>query len=597
MNTRRCHGDVGRQPLVVASARANRSLTVAARTRGRSLTGAVRTRCRSLTVAVLIGCLALLSGVTVAWAGPGDVQRTLDSPSKYPAGLATDGTHLYVLDWREAQVHQVAVADGGLVRTFAAPTLRPHGLACSGDTLYVSDDGTGRVFALRLADGRVTGLFDAPGPRAVGLAYAGDALFLLEGRSGRIYKVMPEDGTILRDFAAPTPSSTHLAWDGTYLWVADRVKDEIYLVEPKDGHVLGIVTAPGPYPAGLAWLDGHLWNVDFQTRKLYQLVVRDDVKYQLREPRRARVEYLWTLYNYGPGDLLDLTVHLALPPKLPAQELLSEIQLSDPPTEMVVDRYDQRCAAYRLARVAAGTRLQRSYHVEAQVSAIRYLVFPEQAGTLTDIPPEIREKYTADGSRYRIDSPFIRKTVQEVVGDETNCYWIARKVYNHVIDRLEYEMVGGWDVPEVVLKRGTGSCSEYTFAFIALCRAAGLPARYQGSVVVRGDDASIDEAHHRWAEIYLPNYGWVPVDANRGDAKLPADQARGFGELSNRFLITTQSGGGSECLAWSYNAFAQYQATGYCRVDEVSFGFWEPLGPTDKETVPEQATIRAGCQP
>ena len=138
-------------------------------------------------------------------------------------------------------------------------------------------------------------------------------------------------------------------------------------------------------------------------------------------------------------------------------------------------------------------------------------------------------------------------------------------------------MVGGWDVPEVVLKRGSGSCSEYTFSFVALCRAAGLPARYQGSIVVRGDDASIDESFHRWAQIYLPRYGWVPVDANAGDKPSPADQCRGFGGLSNRFLITTQSGGDSEYLRWGYNSFSSYQATGYCKIEEDNFGLWEPL--------------------
>ena len=95
--------------------------------------------------------------------------------------------------------------------------------------------------------------------------------------------------------------------------------------------------------------------------------------------------------------------------------------------------------------------------------------------------------------------------------------------------------------------------------------------------MVRGDDASIDEAFHRWAQIYLPNYGWVPVDANRGDAASPADQARGFGGLSNRFLITTQGGGDSEYLAWGYNSHAKYKSTGYCNVQQDNFGFWEPL--------------------
>ena len=187
--------------------------------------------------------------------------------------------------------------------------------------------------------------------------------------------------------------------------------------------------------------------------------------------------------------------------------------------------------------------------------------------------------------------------MKKIVGDEKNPYWIARKISDFIIGSLEYEMIGGWDVPEVVLKRGSGSCSEYTYSFVALCRAAGLPARYQGSIVVRGDDASVDEAFHRWAQIYLPNYGWVPVDANRGDAKSPADQARGIGELSNRFLITTQGGGDSEYLGWGYNGFASYKTTGYCKIEQEHFGFWEPPETVETTAAPDPAPHKCAPKP
>ncbi|MBU0616385.1 MAG: transglutaminase domain-containing protein, partial [Planctomycetes bacterium] len=435
-----------------------------------------------------------------------------------------------------------------------------------------------------------------PGSRATGLAHAGDALFILEGRSRQIYKVVPTDGTILGYFPVPDRSCTCLAYDGEHLWVSNRMKDELYMVDPESGMVLGILDAPGPYPAGVAWLDGRLWNVDFQNRKLYQLVTDDEQKYRLSDTREARVEYLWALYNYGPGDVRDLAVNLAIPERLPNQELLSEIQYSASPTRIATDRWGQPCAVFELGTVGAGSRQPLSYAVNAKISAIRYLIDPAKTGTLEDIPQDIRKAYTVDGSRYRINTPYIQETARKIVGDERNPYWIARKIFNFMIESLEYEMVGGWDVPEVVLKRGTGSCSEYTFAFIALCRAAGLPARYQGSVVVRGDDASIDEAFHRWAEIYLPNYGWVPVDANKGDAKSPADQARGFGELANRFLITTRSGGDSEYLQWSYNSFAVYKATGYCNTVEENFGFWEPLEGPEKTPAVIDAQSPTQCQ-
>jgi len=513
---------------------------------------------------------------------PGDVEATIEAPCRYPTGLATDGTNLFVADWREAKIFQFAV-DGAVLRQWDAPTLRPHGLAYHDGLLYVSDDHTGGIYALRLDGGVVEHAFEAPNVRATGLAWAGEAMFVLAG--GKIYKILPEDGTILGYFPAPKGSCRCLTFDGTYLWVSDRISDEIYMVDPDREKVVGILDAPGPYAAGVAWLDHRLWNVDFQTRLAYQLVLEDEQMYRLTDKRHARVEYLWSLSNYGPADVADLVLNIAVPTQLPNQTLLSDVAYSMTPSRTAFDRWGQPCAVFEFGAVPAGSKAVLTHAVEAEVSAIRYLIIPEKVGSVQEIPTEIRETYTADSSRYRITSPYIRDTVRKIVGEEENPYWIARKIYDFIIDRLKYEMIGGWDIPEVVLKRGSGSCSEYTYSFVALCRAAGVPARYQGSIVVRGDDASIDEAFHRWAQVYLPGYGWVPVDANRGDKSSPADQARAFGELSNRFLITTQGGGDSEFLAWSYNSFAEYKLTGYCNIEEEHFGFWEPVEEHDATEV------------
>lgn len=521
--------------------------------------------------------VALLSNLGAARGAPGDVLRTLEIPCKYPAGMAYDGEHLYLADWREAQIYRIDLQDGKVLDVWDAPTLKPHGLAWGQGRLFVSDDHSGRIFALDLKSGTVVNTFEAPGARVKGLVFVDDVLFILESKSRKIYRILPEDGTILGYFDLPSRTCTCMTRLGKYLWVGDRVKDELYMVEPNLGKVINVLAAPGPHAAGLAGVDGKLWNVDFQDRKLYELALDDKQAYRLSDTRTARVEFLWVLNNYGPGEVRDLEINVAVPENLENQVLLSPPQFLAPPRQRVQDRWRQPCALFEVESVPAGSKYVLSYSVRAQVSAIRYLIIPERTGTLADIPVEVREAYTADGSRYRITTPYMEKLVKKIVGDEENPYWIARKIYDHLIDKLEYEMVGGWDVPEVVLKRGTGSCSEYTFCFVALCRAAGLPARYQGSVVVRGDDASVDEAFHRWAQVYLPNYGWVPVDANRGDAKAPADQTRGFGGLANRFLITTQSGGDSEYLHWGYNAYSHYESTGYCRVEIENFGFWEPM--------------------
>jgi hypothetical protein len=540
--------------------------------------------------------IALVWGSIIAAArgAPGDVKASFAAPCKYPAGLATDGTDLYVLDWREAKIHQVS-PDGKTKRTLPAPTLKAYGLAYGDGKLFVSDEHSGWVYALDVQSGTVVNSFEAPGTQPTGLAYGDKSLFILERKSGQIYKVMPDDGTILVYLPTPNDTCTCLTYDGKYLWASDRLKNEIYVLEPEHGMVIGILAAPGPYAAGLARLGDYLWNVDFQTRTLYQLVLHDEQHYRLSDPREARVEYVWGLYNYGPGEVKDVVASFAVPQPLRNLELLSDIDFASPPTKTAADRWGQPCAVYEIPTLGAGQHQVLSYSVKARVWAIRFLIFPDEVGTLRDIPDDIRKTYTADGSRYRLSTPFIQETARKIVGDEQNAYWVARKIYNYVVDHVTYEMVGGWDVPEVVLKRGKGSCSEYTFTFVALCRAAGLPARYQGSVVVRGDDASVDDAFHRWAEVYFPNYGWVPIDSSRG-AKSPAEQARGIGELSNRYLITTQGGGDSEYLWWGYNAYAKYKTTGYAKVEEDNYGLWEPLTPAEKPPPTASETKKTpGC--
>jgi hypothetical protein len=92
----------------------------------------------------------------------------------------------------------------------------------------------------------------------------------------------------------------------------------------------------------------------------------------------------------------------------------------------------------------------------------------------------------------------------------------------------------------------------------------------------------VDEAFHRWAQVFLPNYGWVPVDPSKGDSPSAVNRARGFGDLENRFLITTEGGGNSEYLRWGYNSYAHYKMTGYCKVEEDNSGIWEPLAPVSQ---------------
>ena len=73
-------------------------------------------------------------------------------------------------------------------------------------------------------------------------------------------------------------------------------------------------------------------------------------------------------------------------------------------------------------------------------------------------------------------------------------------------------------VDEFLFETQQGFCEHYASSFVVLMRAAGIPARvvtgYQGGelntvgkyLIIRQRDA------HAWAEIWLPNSGWVRID-------------------------------------------------------------------------------------
>jgi transglutaminase-like putative cysteine protease len=298
--------------------------------------------------------------------------------------------------------------------------------------------------------------------------------------------------------------------------------------------------------------------------------------YKIDNTKNYRITFTHQAKVFGKGNLRTLDVYVGIPvDQLQQQILKMEFSPADPPR--VKDQWSQEYAHFSYANKPSESVVTSTMTVDAKISEITYFVFPDRCGTLADIPADIRKTYTANDTKYLIDDPYIQRTAKEVVGTETNPYWMARKIFDFVRNKLEYLMVGGWNAAPVVLQRGNGSCSEYSFSFISLCRAAGLPARYVGSIVVRGDDASLDDVFHRWPEIYLPNYGWIPIDPEGGDRPLPRDRAMSVGHLSNRFLITTRCGGNSPYMGWYYNSNETWTADPQVQVNIESFGEWEPL--------------------
>ena len=96
----------------------------------------------------------------------------------------------------------------------------------------------------------------------------------------------------------------------------------------------------------------------------------------------------------------------------------------------------------------------------------------------------------------------------------------ARAIYDHTIDRMRYMKYGpGWGNGDATYAcdSRTGNCTDFHAYFIALSRAAGIPARFAigASIPSERDDGGID-GYHCWAEFYAEGKWW-PVDISEAD--------------------------------------------------------------------------------
>jgi sugar lactone lactonase YvrE len=532
--------------------------------------------------AFLLTSLILQSWLIHAY--PGQVLKSFGLPGQYCTGLTYDGKNLWVADRKTDLLYCLDPNTGSVIRTLQSPGYWPLALAWDGTYLWnsdlkggkdVSEEYDGIIYRIDPSSGQVLQTLEAPSRSPVGLAYDGQYLWCIDDISDEIIQFSPLDGTTISSFRSPAQNPSGLAFDGKYLWVCDRGKDEIYRVDPHSGRVILITESPGPYPAGLCFDGNKLWNIDYQHDKLYQLVVNDGETFHKYKERKGKVIFTHQIKNFGPGKVITADLHIAIPVNRDNQELTGEPVFNMPPTGFVTDKWGQKTAHFHFENLEAGETKTVEMTTVATTWEVRYFIFPDQVGSFAQIPGEITAKYLEDHEKFQIAHPVIQQAVREVVGDEKNPYWIMRDIFDYINANMYYEMTGGWNTAPTVLARGNGSCSEYALVFISMCRAAGIPARYAGSVVVRGEDASMDDVFHRWAEVYLPGYGWIPVDPSRGDQDWPRDQANAIGSVSGTLLITTQGGGGSETLEWTYNSNQFWTTEPKTYVNFENFADWE----------------------
>lgn len=149
-----------------------------------------------------------------------------------------------------------------------------------------------------------------------------------------------------------------------------------------------------------------------------------------------------------------------------------------------------------------------------------------QRGNVEKLTAAERALYTEPTELIATDG-IVRKTAREITSGARSDEEKARKLYDWIVENTFRDpKVRGCGIGDIkwMLESGnlSGKCADLNALYVGLARSIGLPARdVYGIRVARSDfgyrslganSENITKAQHCRAEVFLPRYGWVPVD-------------------------------------------------------------------------------------
>ncbi len=135
---------------------------------------------------------------------------------------------------------------------------------------------------------------------------------------------------------------------------------------------------------------------------------------------------------------------------------------------------------------------------------------------LTGLDPEI-EKYTLQTRNINSDDPKIINLASSLAEGKDDLNSVAFSLFEWVVNNIEYKKTPFTETSSQpaswVLENRYGVCDELTSLFMALARSIGIPARYNAGLAYSNFENIDIWQPHGWAELYFPDYGWIPFDA------------------------------------------------------------------------------------
>lgn len=276
------------------------------------------------------------------------------------------------------------------------------------------------------------------------------------------------------------------------------------------------------------------------------------------------------------GALTSPELTLRLPVNLPHQTV-DEPDIEGDPKQRA-DLWQSPVLVYTRSELKPGQILTGRWSANAQVREFQWILPPTNHSKAAVLSPEERSLYLRDAVAFSLADPVVQNAAKIAGEDKADPLSHLDAIFEHVMEKMTYERDGKWQPAQEALASGKGSCSEFTYAFIAMCRASGIPSRYVGGVAGRaGVPFHIDTVFHRYPQAFLDGVGWVDFDPTRN--KRAKDRRLYFGRTSpNMVLLCVGDGGEGSLTGWDYLESHSW-AGGPAKASRIRTAWWFPEPP------------------
>jgi hypothetical protein len=201
------------------------------------------------------------------------------------------------------------------------------------------------------------------------------------------------------------------------------------------------------------------------------------------------------------------------------------LEINPEPDEIRTDAYGNQIAYW--------TDIDGSInmHFTLEIRTYPFEVNPDSLEAY-DFSSEMYQEYTQASDVFPANDARILALAAEIIGDETNPY-LQAVLINDYVNSMECcygDCEAG--VLDYVEAQQIEDCGSIAWTIVTLLRSQGIPARTGNGInypymlvenSTRQDEGYDHFYQHVWAEMYIPNYGWVDLDQlyNPYDYRIP----------------------------------------------------------------------------